>query len=95
MRSDPQCQTRVIAFGCDGAAADSGGPGPDGAWSEVECTAGRNRHSALTGDDVVEVLRARARQLSHEQARLLATIVEVGLSQATFMHRNMTWHGVV
>ncbi|MGH3692933.1 MAG: hypothetical protein ACRDRX_02830 [Pseudonocardiaceae bacterium] len=44
---------------------------------------------------MVEVLRARARQLSHEQARLLATIVEVGLSQATFMHRNMTWHGVV
>ncbi|HKS52973.1 MAG TPA: DUF222 domain-containing protein [Pseudonocardiaceae bacterium] len=35
--------------------------------------------SALTGSDVVEVLRARARQLSHEQARLLATMVEVGL----------------
>jgi hypothetical protein len=34
---------------------------------------------ALTGADVVEVLRARARQLSHEQARLLGTMVEVGL----------------
>lgn len=34
---------------------------------------------ALTGADAVEVLRARARQLSHEQARLLATMVEVGL----------------
>jgi hypothetical protein len=35
---------------------------------------------ALTGADAVEVLRARARQLSHEQARLLATLVEVGLA---------------
>jgi hypothetical protein len=34
---------------------------------------------ALTGADAVEVLRARARQLSHEQARLLATMMEVGL----------------
>ncbi len=34
---------------------------------------------ALTGCDAVEVLRARARQLSFEQARLLATMVEVGL----------------
>ncbi|MGH3547216.1 MAG: DUF222 domain-containing protein [Pseudonocardiaceae bacterium] len=34
---------------------------------------------AVTGVDAVEVLRARARQLSHEQARLLATMVEVGL----------------
>jgi hypothetical protein len=34
---------------------------------------------ALTGADAVEVLRARARQLSHEQARLLATMVEGGL----------------
>ncbi|HEY6424275.1 MAG TPA: hypothetical protein VIY28_13700 [Pseudonocardiaceae bacterium] len=33
----------------------------------------------MTGADAVEVLRARARQLSHEQARLLATMVEVGL----------------
>lgn len=33
----------------------------------------------LTGADAVEVLRARARQLSHDQARLLATMVEVGL----------------
>jgi hypothetical protein len=35
--------------------------------------------SALTGSDAVEVSRARARQLSHEQARLLATMVDVGL----------------
>lgn len=34
---------------------------------------------ALTGADAVEVLWARARQLSHEQARLLATMVEIGL----------------
>ncbi|MGA9310128.1 MAG: DUF222 domain-containing protein [Pseudonocardiaceae bacterium] len=34
---------------------------------------------AVTGADAVEVLQARARQLSHEQARLLATMVEVGL----------------
>ncbi|PZS23891.1 MAG: hypothetical protein DLM61_23375 [Pseudonocardiales bacterium] len=34
---------------------------------------------AVTGADAVEILRARARQLSHEQARLLATMVEVGL----------------
>ncbi|HEU0088694.1 MAG TPA: hypothetical protein VFQ77_13785 [Pseudonocardiaceae bacterium] len=34
---------------------------------------------ALTGSDVVEVLRARARQLAHEQAQLLAVMVEVGL----------------
>lgn len=33
----------------------------------------------LTGADAVEVLRARARQLSHEQAQLLATMVEIGL----------------
>ncbi len=34
---------------------------------------------AVTGADAVEVLRARARQLSYEQAWLLATMVEVGL----------------
>lgn len=34
--------------------------------------------SALTGSDVVEVLRARARQLSHDQTQLLAAMVEVG-----------------
>jgi hypothetical protein len=34
---------------------------------------------AVTGADAVEVLRARARQLSHEQARLLAAMVEIGL----------------
>ena len=34
---------------------------------------------ALTGADLVEVLRARARQLSHEQAQLLVTMAEVGL----------------
>ncbi len=35
--------------------------------------------SALAGTDLVEVLRARARQLSHEQAQLLAVMAEVGL----------------
>ena len=34
---------------------------------------------AVTGSDAVEVLRARMRQLSYEQARVLATMVEVGL----------------
>jgi hypothetical protein len=33
----------------------------------------------LTGDDLVDVLRARARQLSHEQARLLATMAELAI----------------
>ncbi len=33
---------------------------------------------ALAGSDLVEVLRARARQLAHEQARLLATMAEIG-----------------
>ncbi len=33
----------------------------------------------LTGADVVEVLCARARQLSHDQAQLLATMVEAAL----------------
>jgi hypothetical protein len=35
--------------------------------------------SALTGTDLVEVLRARVRQLSHDQAQLLAAMVEAGL----------------
>src|SRR5262249_19611720 len=34
---------------------------------------------ALTGSDVVGVLGGRGRQLSYEQGRLLATMVEVGL----------------
>ncbi|MGH3853027.1 MAG: DUF222 domain-containing protein [Pseudonocardiaceae bacterium] len=33
---------------------------------------------ALAGSDLVEVLRARARQLSHEQAQLLAVMAEIG-----------------
>ena len=49
-------------------------PGP-----ELGALLARIDISALTGSDVVEVLRARARQLSHDQARLLATMVEVGL----------------
>ncbi len=35
--------------------------------------------SALTGTDAVDVLRARHRQLSHDQAQLLAAMVQVGL----------------
>jgi hypothetical protein len=34
---------------------------------------------ALTGSDLVEVMRARARKLSHEQAQLLAAMAEAGL----------------
>jgi hypothetical protein len=33
---------------------------------------------ALIGSDLVEVLQARARQLSHEQAQLLAVMAEIG-----------------
>ena len=33
---------------------------------------------ALAGPDLVEVLRARARQLAHEQAQLLAVMAEIG-----------------
>ncbi|MGH3773973.1 MAG: DUF222 domain-containing protein [Pseudonocardiaceae bacterium] len=33
---------------------------------------------ALAGSDLVEVLQARARQLAHEQARLLAVMAEIG-----------------
>ncbi len=49
-------------------------PGP-----ELGVLLGGLNISALTGTDLVEVLRARARQLSHEQAQLLAAMVEVGL----------------
>jgi hypothetical protein len=44
----------------------------------VCCWAGIDIH-ALTGSDAVEALRARSRQLSYEQARMLATMVEIGL----------------
>jgi uncharacterized protein DUF222 len=47
--------------------------------AELGVLLGRLDLSAVTGTDLVEVLRARARQLSHEQAQLLATMVEVGL----------------
>lgn len=47
--------------------------------------------SALTASDAVDVLRARARQLSHEQARLLATMVEVGCATPT--RRDEEWRG--
>ena len=64
---------------CGDPTADSGGladmaPGP-----ELGVLLGGIDISALTGTDVVEVLRARARQLSHEQAQLLAAMVEVGI----------------
>ncbi|HSZ28468.1 MAG TPA: hypothetical protein VK784_01770, partial [Pseudonocardiaceae bacterium] len=49
-------------------------PGP-----ELGVLLGELDMSALTGTDLVEVLRARARQLSHEQAQLLAAMVEIGL----------------
>ncbi|MGH3798014.1 MAG: HNH endonuclease signature motif containing protein [Pseudonocardiaceae bacterium] len=48
-------------------------PGPELAAA----LAGLDLH-ALTGPDLVEVLRAQARQLSHEQAQLLAVMAEVG-----------------
>ena len=35
--------------------------------------------SRLSGYDCVEVLKARYRQVNHERARLMATMVEVGL----------------
>ncbi|MGH3898879.1 MAG: hypothetical protein ACRDTA_11640 [Pseudonocardiaceae bacterium] len=49
-------------------------PGP-----ELDVLLGGLDIAVLTGTDLVEVLRARARQLSHEQAQLLAAMVEVGL----------------
>ncbi|MGH4007825.1 MAG: DUF222 domain-containing protein [Pseudonocardiaceae bacterium] len=49
-------------------------PGP-----ELGVLLGGLNISALTGTDLVEVLRARARLLSHEQAQLLAAMVEIGL----------------
>jgi hypothetical protein len=49
-------------------------PGP-----ELGVLLGGLNISALTGNDLVEVLRARARQLSHEQAQLLAAMVKIGL----------------
>lgn len=48
-------------------------PGP-----ELGVLLGGLEVSALTGSDLVEVLRARARQLSDEQAQLLAVMVEIG-----------------
>src|SRR5918912_118673 len=53
--------------------------GPMSPWPPVRARLAAIDMSTLTGSDAVEVLRARARQLSHEQARLLATMVEVGL----------------
>ncbi|MGH4009058.1 MAG: DUF222 domain-containing protein [Pseudonocardiaceae bacterium] len=50
------------------------GPGPQ----LSAALAGLDIH-ALTGSDLVEVLRARARQLSHDQAQLLAVMTEIGL----------------
>jgi hypothetical protein len=35
--------------------------------------------SSLSGYDCVEVLKAQFRQVNHERARLMATMVEVGL----------------
>ncbi len=49
-------------------------PGP-----ELSALLARIDIHTLTGADAVEVLRARVRQLSYEQARVLATMVEVGL----------------
>src|SRR6476469_2062997 len=49
-------------------------PGPElaGLLAELEL-------SQLSGYDCVEVLKARYRQFNHERARLMATMVEVGL----------------
>jgi hypothetical protein len=41
----------------------------------------------LAGNDLVDVLRARARQLSHEQARLLATMTSPPKTAAGRRHR--------
>ena len=50
------------------------GPGP-----QLSAALARLDSHALTGSDLVEVLRARARQLSHDQAQLLTVMAEIGL----------------
>jgi len=47
------------------------GPGLAAALAELDI-------HAVTGSDLVEVLRARSRQLAHEQAQLLAVMAEIG-----------------
>lgn len=56
----------------EGLAAVAPGPELAGVLAGIEL-------SRLSGYDCVEVLKARYRQLNHERARLMATMVEVGL----------------
>ncbi|MGH3537521.1 MAG: DUF222 domain-containing protein [Pseudonocardiaceae bacterium] len=56
----------------EGLAAVVPGPELAGVLAGIEL-------SRLSGYDCVEVLKARYRQLNHERARLMATMVEVGL----------------
>jgi hypothetical protein len=52
-------------------------PGP-----ELATVLARVDRAALNGYDLVEVLRARARQIAHEQAELLADMVEIAHCEA-------------
>jgi hypothetical protein len=56
----------------EGLAAVAPGPELAGVLAGIEL-------SRLSGYDCVEVLKVRYRQLNHERARLMATMVEVGL----------------
>ena len=57
----------------EGLAAVSPGPELSAALDALD-------PAVVPGDQLVEVLRAQARQCAHEQARLWATMVEVGLA---------------
>ncbi|MBO0875464.1 MAG: DUF222 domain-containing protein [Pseudonocardia sp.] len=62
----------MVRSGAPGAGLAEVPPGPELAVALAELELGR-----VPNDQVVEVLRAQARQLAHEQARMLATLVEV------------------
>jgi hypothetical protein len=66
-------RSMVEAGVLEGLAAVSPGPELSAALAALD-------PAEVPGDQLVEVLRAQARQCAHEQARLWATMVEVGLA---------------
>jgi hypothetical protein len=66
-------RSMVEAGVLEGLAAVSPGPELSAALDALD-------PAVVPGDQLVEVLRAQARQCAHEQARLWATMVEVGLA---------------
>src|SRR5215217_1664541 len=67
-------RSMVEAGVLEGLAAVSPGPELSAALDALDS-------AVVPGDQLVEVLRAQARQCAHEQARLWATMVEVGLAE--------------